>query len=383
MAGTKGRRGWGWLRRAGNRWQASYIGPDAIRHRAPHTFTAKMDGEGWLANERRLIEFGDWTPPAQRAALERASSVTVAQFAKRWIEERNLKPRTKAEYEARLARLEVSALGPLPLRQLTPEAVRTWHAGFDEAKPAARALNYQLLHAVCATAVTDGLLLSNPCNIPKAQATTATRQAQILTPEQLAAVADAMEPKRLKMMVLLMAWCGPRWGETIELRRKDVNADCSVITIVRGATHRSGQCNIDTPKSGKGRTVVVPPHIREGLKHHLNTYVAESADAQLFPAAQGGCHLNDRVFRDYFVDAQKTTGVDGVRVHDLRHFAGTQTARVGNLVETMGRLGHSTVRASLIYQQAVSGRDAEVAEALSALAQRAVKPQGDTPTNSL
>jgi hypothetical protein len=47
----------------------------------------------------------------------------------------------------------------------------------------------------------------------------------------------------------------------------------------------------------------------------------------------------------------------------------TQTARAGNLVETMGRLGHSTVAASLIYQQIVSGRDAAVAEALSQLAQ--------------
>jgi hypothetical protein len=34
----------------------------------------------------------------------------------------------------------------------------------------------------------------------------------------------------------------------------------------------------------------------------------------------------------------------------------------------MGRLGHSTVKASLIYQQIVSGRDAEVVEALSGLA---------------
>src|ERR1700733_9825602 len=34
----------------------------------------------------------------------------------------------------------------------------------------------------------------------------------------------------------------------------------------------------------------------------------------------------------------------------------------------MARLGHSTVNASLIYQQAVDGRAEEVAEALSALA---------------
>ena len=44
------------------------------------------------------------------------------------------------------------------------------------------------------------------------------------------------------------------------------------------------------------------------------------------------------------------------------------SARVGNLVETMNRLGHSTAKASLIYQQMVSGRDAELADALSKLA---------------
>lgn len=65
----------------------------------------------------------------------------------------------------------------------------------------------------------------------------------------------------------------------------------------------------------------------------------------------------------------RATGREGVRIHDLRHFAGTQNARVGKLVENMQRLGHSTVQASLIYQQVVSGRDAAVAEALSRLAE--------------
>jgi hypothetical protein len=74
------------------------------------------------------------------------------------------------------------------------------------------------------------------------------------------------------------------------------------------------------------------------------------------------------VFRGYFTPALAAIGREGVQIHDLRHFAGTQTARVGNLVETMARLGHFTVKAGLTYQQTVNGRDVEVAEALSALA---------------
>ncbi len=51
-------------------------------------------------------------------------------------------------------------------------------------------------------------------------------------------------------------------------------------------------------------------------------------------------------------------------------FAGTMAARHGNLVEVMNRLGHSTPKASLIYQQMVNGRDAELADALSVEARR-------------
>jgi hypothetical protein len=91
-------------------------------------------------------------------------------------------------------------------------------------------------------------------------------------------------------------------------------------------------------------------------------------DALLFPPARGGCHLGGKVFRDSFVAALKTVGRDGVQIRDLRDFAGTQVSRVGNLVETMNRLGHSTVAASLRYQHMVSGRQVEIADALSKLA---------------
>jgi integrase len=178
----------------------------------------------------------------------------------------------------------------------------------------------------------------------------------------------AQTARALRCLVLLSAWCGVRWGDVSELRRRDVSDDYSVIYVARAVTRRDREYRVDTPKSGKGRAVVVPPHIRDDLKHHLATNVAKDPDAMLFPAARGG-HMNDRVFsREYFAAALAAIGRDGVRVHDLRHFAGTQSARVGNLVETMGRLGHNTVKASVTYQAIVSGRDAEVADALSRLA---------------
>lgn len=98
------------------------------------------------------------------------------------------------------------------------------------------------------------------------------------------------------------------------------------------------------------------------------SYVGEGKDSLLFTPAKGGCHLADTTFRPHFGAALDKIGRQGVRVHDLRHFAGTMTARVGTLRETMSRLGHSTVDASMLYQGLVNGRDVEIAEALSALA---------------
>nr|WP_234901705.1 site-specific integrase [Mycolicibacterium fluoranthenivorans] len=176
------------------------------------------------------------------------------------------------------------------------------------------------------------------------------RQAVVPTIPELEAIADALgtDPKngRFRALVLLSAWCGLRYGEVSELRRKDFDADCSVVTVARGVTHRSGNCMVDTPKDGQPAKVVIPPHIRDDIKSHLANHVDKAGDSMLFTPARGGCHVNDRVFaKDMFKPALASIGRDDMRVHDLRHFAGTMTAQVGNLVETMARLRHSTHKA--------------------------------------
>ena len=84
MPGKKGHRGWGHIRQLSNksrRFQASYIGPDFVRHYAPRTFTARMDAEAWLTAERRLIERDEWMPPKARTALRRATSIPLGEYA--------------------------------------------------------------------------------------------------------------------------------------------------------------------------------------------------------------------------------------------------------------------------------------------------------------
>lgn len=379
MAAKTGHRSWGYVVQLPNkskRYEASYIGPDRKRHYAPQTFTRKDTAEGWLANERAFIErttmTGEtWTSPKERVAAKVVQSLTLADYAKTWIEQRNVQERTRIGYEASFNNHIEPDLGPIALRSLTSEMIRTWHASLGTEHPTRNAHAYGLLHAILATALKDELIIRNPCMIERAMSSNRRREPVILEVAEVAALADAIG-ERWRVLVLLSAWCGFRWSEVAELRRSDFGPGCETVTVSRSAPHRSGTCEIKTTKSGKARIVVIPPHIRADIKAHLDMQTKAGADALLFVPVRGGCHLDNKTFADsYLKPALKSIGRETTTHHDLRHFAGTMAARVGaSTPETMVRLGHATSRASLMYQSAVDERQAVIAEALSALARR-------------
>ena len=77
--------------------------------------------------------------------------------------------------------------------------------------------------------------------------------------------------------------------------------------------------------------------------------------------------------------AREKVGLPGLHFHDLRHAGGTLTAVAGaTLKELMARLGHSSVRAALIYQHATRDRDQAIAQALGTFV-RDVRNAGEQP----
>ena len=273
MPGTKHHRGWGWIRkRASGRYQASYIGPDHVRHYAPTTFDHKLEAEEWLTAERREIQNAwlalrsaaldggsaavQWINPAQRQAAMRESlksQVTLADYATTWIQERPLKPRTRIHY-TQIVRNHLSpALGSIAISNLRPARVRSWYATALVDKPTMRRHAYQLLHAICATAVEDDLLASNPCRIKGATAVKNRRDPVVPTTDELAIIAEKVAPK-WKAYVLISAWCGLRFGEATELRRKDLHHAHQ--RRPRARRHRSRSCR--RAPQGTGRQAL--PH---------------------------------------------------------------------------------------------------------------------------
>lgn len=344
------------------RYSAAYIGPDTKLHKAPRTYAREDDAEGWLNAERRKIDLGTW------GAVERSDGITLTKYADQWLEQRQLRPRTKQLYKSLLDRLIVPALGDTKLAKLTPALIREWHSDLGSDTPTRNAHAYSLLHAICATAVQDELLDANPCRIAKASQTKRRHKVDVLSPAELDKLAKKM-PAHMQLSVTLAAWCGLRWGETSELRRKDIAPDCSAVHVQRAVTYRDGAIHVGQPKTSAGvRTVNVPPHIRPALKAHLKEHVSKGSEALLFTGKDGG-HLRHYEYQYPWEKARKAIGKPNFRVHDLRHVGAVMAAQSGaTTAELMHRLGHTTPAMALRYQHVGENRDAVIAERLSKLA---------------
>jgi integrase len=238
-----------------------------------------------------------------------------------------------------------------------------------EETPTLRAHCYGLLRSILATAVHDELISANPCHIRGAGNSKRVHKVTTLELDELAALVDAM-PERYQPMTLLAAWCGLRFGELTELRRKDIDLTNGVIHVRRAVTRVAGEFVVGTPKSDAGiRDVAVPPHLLPMLREHLSNNITGGREGLLFPAAGDPTkHLAPASLYRVFYPARRAAGRPDLRWHDLRHTGAVLAASTGaSLAELMARLGHSTPQAALRYQHASRGRDAEIARRLSAM----------------
>lgn len=377
----RSRRGFGAVRLLpSGRYQASVTGPDLRRYPAPWTFETKLDADEWLVKERRLLVSGEWTPPRERRSAS-SQGVTLAEYAPGSLERRRVKGeplrrRTIALYRSLLDRVILPELGHLPLSQVTPDKVTAWYDALPRSTPTQRAHAYSLLRTVMGQAVTERLVSVNPCQIVGAGRTTRVRRVEVATPEQLVSIAQGM-PEHLRLLVLMAAWCALRFGELAELRRGDVDTARGVVSIERAVVRVDGENIIGLPKSAAGvRVVAIPPHLLPVVADHLAQHVGPATDALVFPRRPGvELHLTHTELTKKYTRAREAAGRPDLRLHDLRHTGAVLSAQAGaTLAELMARLGHSTPGAAMRYQHAAAGRDAQIAAAMSRLAEG-----GDTP----
>ena len=358
------RRGFGSVRRvASGRWQARYI--DSLtgkRVSAGATFATKGDASRWLAQAQA------GTIDAQTAAARRDGERLEA-YALRWLEHRNLRPRTVELYRSQLRRHIIPQLGDAKVTRLEPRHIREWHAelvrsGLGEVTVAKV---YRLLRSILNTAVEDKLLPSNPCQIRRG-GVERTKERAIPTLDDYRAI-HACLPDHLAAVASLAAFAGLRKGEALGLSRRDVDLVAATLRIDQALQEVAGVgAVLAEPKTaGSRRTIALPGHLVEILVYHLGQHVGPEPDALLFTNSQGR-PIRSSTWHSAWDGARKAAGLDELRLHDLRHLAGTLTAQAGaTLKETMAWLGHTTVGASLRYQHVAENRTSEIADQLDGL----------------
>jgi integrase len=362
-------------KRASGRFQARYTGPDGVTYSAPVTFDSGQYADAWLRRVSGEIQAGKWVSPD---APKAAAPATLRAYSEAWLAERELSPGTRVLYRITLDNQILPELGDVLVPELTPPAVRKWHAGLAGKKgkpvPTQRAHAYSLLRTILNTAVADDMIPANPCRVRGAGQAKRARTIREASLAELEAIAAAM-PARYRLMVLLAAWCALRFGELAELRRSDIDVRDGVVHVRRGVIRTGSGRVVKGPKSEAGkRDVNIPPHLMPLVHEHMILHVQRGPGALMFPAAGGGHMAPSSLYAVYY-PARAKAGRPDLRFHDLRHTGAVLTAATGaTLAELMARLGHSTVSAALRYQHASADRDRVIAGLLSDLAGGTVTP---------
>lgn len=352
------------------RWQVRYTGPDGIRRSAPRTFETRITAEAFVVGVRRRIDRDQWDASDD----VRPEPVTFGVYAAGWLANRQvagrpIKARTREHYLQILDDHLLDTFGPRQLAAIKPKDVRVWYEAALTDRPTMRSHAYSLLRTIMASAVVDELIDANPCRIVGAGRAKRVHKIRPASVEELATLTAEM-PDRLRLMVTLASWCALRFGETVELRRGDIDLSAEVIRVRRAAVRTKGAYTITTPKSDAGvRDVAIPPHIIPHIEDHLAKYVDMGRDSLIFPADNGG-HLQPSTLSRHWYRARAAAGRPDLRWHDLRHSGAVLAAATGaSLAELMERLGHSTPAAAMRYQHVAAGRGREIAALLSKLAQ--------------
>ncbi len=301
----------------------------------------------------------------------RAGRETFAEWWDRWWPTTvNLRPSSRARDESYARNHLLPRFGAMRLAAIDHTAVTTWVADLTASglAPATVVKAAQILGKTMGAAVDAGRIRNDPTarvKLPKIE----HHEMRFLTPAEVATLADAIDP-RYRALVLVGAYCGLRFGELAGLKRDRVDLLHRRLEVLEIVTEVKGHHYTGPPKTRAGRRSVPTPRVVvDALEDHLGSTSGEI----VFPAPEGG-YLRASLFRRRFWQpATAAAGVDGLRLHDLRHTAVALWIAAGaSPKETAARAGHASVVTVLDrYGHLLPGHEHAVNDALDALADAA------------
>ncbi|MCI1984113.1 MAG: site-specific integrase [Bifidobacteriaceae bacterium] len=150
------------------------------------------------------------------------------------------------------------------------------------------------------------------------------------------------------LLVLVLGLVGLRWGEAIGLRVENIDMRRHRMKIWGSATQVQRKIVEGTTKGKKFRSVVYPKILDSMLKKQME---GKKTDDLLFPGNLEGYMRQPRTdahHHSWWLTALKKSGLNPMRLHDLRHTAASLMVKSGANVKAVQRqLGHSSAAMTL------------------------------------
>ncbi|HET7571784.1 MAG TPA: tyrosine-type recombinase/integrase [Gaiellaceae bacterium] len=354
----------GYIRKRGTRkdgstkWQARYWDANDPTKRYEKVFRRKEEAERWLVQQSHAQLTGTHIDPR---SADRPFRDVIDAWKDQWV---GLEPKTRAGYEGIIEKRLLPEFGSRKVSTITTALVQKYvnRLKDEELSPATVRNVYACMRAALNSAVTQRVILANPClgvKLPRMR----RQEMLFLTAEEVRALADAITPY-YRALILTAAYTGLRSGELLALRRADVDLLRGVVHVSRALKEVNGHLHFGPTKTHAHRTVSLPRFLRNELETHLSQPLpgGNGREALIFPGPQGGPLRHGNFYRRHFQPAVRGYTADdgtkvpgalpaekaGLRFHDLRHTCAALSIAAGAHPKMIqARLGHSSIQITL------------------------------------
>jgi integrase len=200
-----------------------------------------------------------------------------------------------------------------------------------------------VLSGVLADAVKAKRLAANPARGVEGLPRKAARRHVYLTADDVHRL--AAESGEHRALVLVLAFCGLRWGEAIALRVRDVEFLKRRLVIAENAVQLGVDHAVGPTKGRTVRSVPVPSFVLD----ELSPLCKDKAPSELVFVGPDGKYLpRPKSERGWFSGAVKRAKVQEITPHDLRHTAASLAVSAGvNVLALQRMLGHKSAKVTL------------------------------------
>jgi integrase len=318
-----------------------------VRYRTPGNkqtdkrgFRTKRDAQMWANNVEVTKLTGEYVAPS-------LGRITVDELATDWLSRK--KQATAPSHYRMLEsawRVHVKPKwGKVSVADVDVLGVEAWIAAMGTKGAGATTVlrAHGVLSGILAAAVKGKRLAANPCKGIEGLPRKTGRRHIYLSAEDVRQLAN--ETGQHRALVLVLAYCGVRWGEAIALRVRDVEFLRRRLSVHENAVQLSTRHAVGPTKGRKARSVPVP----EFVLNELSVQCAGKAATDLvFPGSDGRYLPRPKSSGGWFTAAIKRAKVQSITPHDLRHTCASLSVSAGvNVLALQRMLGHTSAKVTL------------------------------------